>query len=528
MRDGIKSIAMVMSRYGATKERILKLVAQGNNNLSKISRELELSPSTVSKHLHDLEEEGRIERQNNAHFKKWKFYAVGTPNKQEANSENYVERIGRGRMIAIAAFLLLSIAAAAYVYGISGKVTQIPIRITDPPEVPAGTQALYINYSSLEAEVNNGGKFTWIALNSSGRIDLMGLINYTQLIGELNTKSGEKINRVAFNITSASITIDNITYAVHLLSKQVTASVENGNVLNSTSGILLDMSPIVTPEYAQNSTTFTMLPFLRAAVAPEPNKDDAHMNNGFQAPYPLEPYYRGMFSSSSQNLTVTNLTLSSDGNETALNITIRNTGKSNIGIMGIVVPYDGAQRFFSNNHSAIQGTRNILQRNCSIYMNGSEVQMTVRWCMQSDSSVVVNESAVGEILPYLGNAPLNVNFSSPVRNLVISDQNAQPDSDHGYVGGQDMNAQAQQDAEFMLAHPPALNFFVSSEGILSLPAPRIGTHASATEYTLNADSSATLTFKGRLMENIGTLSNNTHNISIITDRGIAKENVTAG
>ena len=65
-----------MGKYGATKRRILELVAQGNNNLSRISKELKLSPSTVSKHLHDLEEEGKISMQDNPHFRKWKLYSV--------------------------------------------------------------------------------------------------------------------------------------------------------------------------------------------------------------------------------------------------------------------------------------------------------------------------------------------------------------------------------------------------------------------------------------------------------------------
>ncbi len=501
-----------MSKYGATKEKILELVAQGNNNLSKISSTLELSPSTVSKHLHDLEKEGRIAAQDNPHFKKWKFYSVGGARKREQYSGRKDNVIGRGTMVAVAAFILLVI-SAAYAYSRSSGAAQIPIRITDPPEVPAGTQALYINYSSLEAEVGNGGRFTWIAVNSSGRLDLMGLINYTQLIGELDIAPSTTIRRIAFNITSSSITIDNVTYAVHLLGKQVMANVENGNVLDRSSGVLLDLSPIVTPDYTQNSTTFTMLPFLMAIAAHSQNGQVAPMTDRSQAPYPLEPYYRSMFSGIGLNLTITNVTLLSEGNETALNITISNTGKSSIGIVGMVLPYENMPMPFSNNLGMPWAIKEgIRQMNCSAYLNGPGGPTAVRWCQQSNSSVVINESAVRRIMPYLENDFLDANLPAPVSHIAIFNRNAQPNPD----------------PEFMLAHPPAINFIVNADGTLSIPGPQMGAHIGASEYVLNADSSVTLTYKGRLGNDLSTLNSSIHNISIITDRGIAQGSITAG
>jgi DNA-binding transcriptional ArsR family regulator len=504
-----------MSRHGSTKEKILKLVEQGDNNLSKISSTLNLSPSTVSKHLHDLEEEGRIERQDNQHFKKWKFYSIGRTRPQE----QYNRGIGKGVMIAIAAFLLLTISATAYVYSRSSVAAQIPIRITDPPEVPAGTQALYINYSSLEAEIGSGRNLAWVTVNSSGRLDLMNLINYTQLIGELDIAPGSTISRITFNITSASIMIDNVTYAVHLLDQQVIANVENGDALNSSSGVLLDLSPIVTAEYAQNSTTFTMLPFLRAVVAHSSNGQESPANGGFQAHYPLMPYYRSMFSGADLKLIVTNVTLLSEGNETVFNITISNTGNSSIGIEGVVL-YANMLMFFNGNRGAPQGMKGgalqmneTRQMNCSADLNGPEGPMMVRWCRQSNSSVVINESAVLDIMPYLGKGSIGMRLHGPVNNIMISN----------------FNAQTNPGPAFMLSHPPAINFLVNENGTLSLPAPepRMDNHTGMLEYVLNSGSSVTLTYKGRLGGNANMLNGNIQSVSIITDRGITRANITS-
>ena len=65
-----------MSSQGNTKGKILKLIARGDNTLTLISRRLGLAPSTVSKHLHDMELSGEISQQENSHVKKWKYYRI--------------------------------------------------------------------------------------------------------------------------------------------------------------------------------------------------------------------------------------------------------------------------------------------------------------------------------------------------------------------------------------------------------------------------------------------------------------------
>jgi Bacterial regulatory protein, arsR family. len=61
-----------MTKYGLTKARIVELVGQGVDNLSDLSRMLDLAPSTVSKHLDELESSGAIRLRQEGYARKWK------------------------------------------------------------------------------------------------------------------------------------------------------------------------------------------------------------------------------------------------------------------------------------------------------------------------------------------------------------------------------------------------------------------------------------------------------------------------
>jgi hypothetical protein len=141
---------------------------------------------------------------------------------------------------------------------------------------------------------------------------------------------------------------------------------------------------------------------------------------------------------------------------------------------------------------------------------------------------VINESAVLGIMPYLGNVSMDVGLHGPVNRIVISGLNVLPNLNSEYMVAPDMNGQPQPDPEFMLAHPPAINFFVDENGTLVAPMPPMGIHISASEYRLNADSSATLTYRGVLGEDVNMLNGGTHGISIVTDKGIIQANITVG
>jgi DNA-binding transcriptional ArsR family regulator len=146
-----------MDKHMHTKEKIIKLISEGDNNLTTISKKLDLAPSTVSKHLHDLEDSGLIKQRGDTHIKKWKYYDLN-PKVDGAKARNGQIRVSR---VMIITATLMAILASIYIinsYVLYNKVSvgaiQVPVSITDPPQVPQGTQALYINYSSLNIQVD--------------------------------------------------------------------------------------------------------------------------------------------------------------------------------------------------------------------------------------------------------------------------------------------------------------------------------------------------------------------------------------
>ncbi|MDE1810733.1 MAG: ArsR family transcriptional regulator [Candidatus Micrarchaeota archaeon] len=329
-----------MSKHGSTKDRILKLISEGTDNLSVISVALGLAPSTVSKHLKDLEDAGVIE-QKNSHVRKWKYYRLANTSGL-AISDIRVRMASRANMaVAIAVGLgVLALIGYLYAYGVLGS-TYVPVSITDPPQVPFGTEALYINYSSLSVHTGGAGNGTWIPMNSSGRLDLMSLINESQVIGGASMRVNSRIDAVRFNISSASIEVNNLTYPVSTASRQITAFVSGNSTVKANYGVMLDFSPVVTTIYTDNSTLFLMLPSAKAVVAEgQGERMTRTQYQGMierQVRSPLKPSQAALLFRANPTIKVSGVLLSSSQNRTSLSVTLDNNGSRSITVRGVLL-----------------------------------------------------------------------------------------------------------------------------------------------------------------------------------------------
>ncbi len=69
-----------MSKALETKRKIMDLLKKRQMTISELSRELSLSTATVSQHMEELQKMGAVERVDNEHFKRLKYYkASQTP-----------------------------------------------------------------------------------------------------------------------------------------------------------------------------------------------------------------------------------------------------------------------------------------------------------------------------------------------------------------------------------------------------------------------------------------------------------------
>jgi DNA-binding transcriptional ArsR family regulator len=76
-----------MSRTWQTKEKILESLRKKSKTLTDLSEELDLAPSTVSQHLHELLASGRIIESKLSMSKKWKYYEVNMAVVEAAEQE---------------------------------------------------------------------------------------------------------------------------------------------------------------------------------------------------------------------------------------------------------------------------------------------------------------------------------------------------------------------------------------------------------------------------------------------------------
>ncbi|MDE1768797.1 MAG: DUF4382 domain-containing protein, partial [Candidatus Micrarchaeota archaeon] len=143
---------------------------------------------------------------------------------------------------------------------------QTPVFLTDPPVVPIGTTALVIAYSSVSVHAGGTSAGGWVGASGSGTINLLSLVNTSEMIGTANIPSNSTVDMISFNVTSATITINGTTSNVTIPTRSVTAHIVGSTKVNATSGVLLDFSPTIATIYTANSTVFVMVPSVRAIV----------------------------------------------------------------------------------------------------------------------------------------------------------------------------------------------------------------------------------------------------------------------
>lgn len=545
-----------MGRHGSTKEEILKLISEGNGNLSIICKRLNLAPSTVSKHLHDLEINGII-RQRSTHLKKWKYY--------DLNPKMDAEKV-RKRGITISKALIVSslvigivIVLSLYITSNSGNsanpgVSYIPISITDPPQVPPGTQALYINYSSLMIQVEYGNSTEWLNLNSSGRLDLMSLINESQVIGLAGIKPNSSIKAITFNITSSTITVDNVTYAVYVPVKHVMASLNNSKIINMSSGLLIDFTPVITIINTRNLTLFVLVPALKATVLSSPVGYGPNQISRVQltfpiGKFPIEKSGNAFFSTPPlPNLTVTNSSLDISGNSITFSTTLSNDGSRNITIVNLQIRNNTTSQFsgsfvVSAGSGSMSGGPNILVTkiirsngiqgggqtslnygdNLSTYPAGytNIGNDTFELYKQLNSSVVLNASAIYSDWIGSGANQIRITLPNPTNNIIISGLNS--------LSGPGLAMAKSNTYMYALSAPQGINFVVKNNATISPSSQFVMLEGAPNKigYILPPHSSVKLSYNGVYdAEDTGVFASGNYMFVIFTDSGVLQTNIT--
>jgi uncharacterized protein YcfL len=377
----------------------------------------------------------------------------------------------------------------------------LSFQMTDPPQVPVGANALLISYSSIEAHVAGNGTGTgWFAVNGNGTVNLMALVNQSQIIGNTSVQAGDEVNLVRFNVTSARIEINGTYYNVTVPSGAITAHVQNSAAVNGNQSVLLDMAPVIATIYTSNSTIFVLVPSLRAVVVSNASTA-SHAKIG--ASFNLNASARAELEAYKPNISISNASVAVSGNSTSIKVTVKNSGNSSVAINHLFL-YGNESVSVSNaaqhtimikggDHGnveiegiGINGTGNLtlgINSNADPHgvANGSigadvGINTSIRSGSHASQNNSENESASGS-----GNA------SSQART-----------SDSGMA---DVNV-SENESENMLVnvgvdmvHFGSFTFIVGSNGNMTLPSSS-GEVEGNVGLVIPANSSATLTFSG--------------------------------
>lgn len=216
----------------------------------------------------------------------------------------------------------------------SNASLMVPIKLTDPPHVPQGTQSLIISYSSLSVQTNSGT----VNLNTSGTVNALALENVSQVVATGSFSPNTTIESVEFNVASASITINGTTYNLTLPSNQLVAKVAAGSKLNANAGILLDLSPTVISSYTNSTTLITCVPAMDALVVPNSTNGSAHVSVGAMLKLtPQEDQY--IVKRNNANISISNASLTSlnGSGGIALSLSVDNSGNESALLNRVII-----------------------------------------------------------------------------------------------------------------------------------------------------------------------------------------------
>lgn len=158
----------LMGKTLETKKKILNLLRKNNMTITELSRELNLSTATISQHLDDLQRIGAIEKIDNEHFKKLKYYKV-----REAVNMNIAKYV-IGALVLVATVSLVYFYSAhrgsnPYTHASQVLTTNTSSNTTQAvaPKIGGGSFACPLITYNLNGTITNYSGFMLYYLNSS-------------------------------------------------------------------------------------------------------------------------------------------------------------------------------------------------------------------------------------------------------------------------------------------------------------------------------------------------------------------------
>lgn len=402
------------------------------------------------------------------------------------------------------------------------------VQLTDPPQVPNGTESLVIRYNDVRLHESGASNSTgFINLNASGSINLLNITNASETIALLRANSSESFDMVRFNITSAVITVNNVSYNVTVPSGSLSVRLsQHLSSKNGSSGVLISLSPVIVQIYTSNSTVFVMVPSVRAIVVGNSQIGRSAFRVG--ARERLNASLNSEFERSSGNISIQSASISALGNRTYISVTVKNNGNSTVDLKHVFIHgiFSAGNLSYGSNvrimgepsFGEVSGLR---LGDLGVNMSVVGSMLMNRSVMVGNTMVRVNSSNIGEVETELG-----INSNTSIKELYdklnIGDTNdSYTDLLNHSAFAKGINASVMEDmhnfnisnqnVSEIIARARAfednyfnmLNFIVSNNGTLSLPYLNAADGAEIevegpNGYALGAGNTITLSFNGTI------------------------------
>lgn len=222
--------------------------------------------------------------------------------------------------------------------------TPFLVLLTDPPTVPAGTTVLNLTYSSLSLHVVNltDGTSSWLPVTASGTVNLFSLVNVTQTIASTTIPTNSSVNKIQFAIDKVEAKVNGTIYNVTTLSNTLVISVENSQVNQTLSGVMIDFNPTLVQIQAsdENGTLVNYYVLVPSAVATIVNDlSQAHRKVGTIVELAQNNRVKlvSVVQKFMKNVTIVSASLSVNGNNTNMSVTLTNSGNTTFRLYGLTL-----------------------------------------------------------------------------------------------------------------------------------------------------------------------------------------------
>lgn len=219
------------------------------------------------------------------------------------------------------------------------------VLLTDPPQVPGGTEQLNMTYTGVSVLVTApNGTSRWVSVRASGTVDLVALVNMTQTIASTKVPAGSQVVAVTLDLSGVQAKVNGTVQVVTPLSKEITIAVGQPAAADQNlTGAILDLTPTLAQTEVVNASSgattqgFVFVPSGVAIGSSDMNQSQAHIGYRARLTAGDAGLIAGAQSKAAGAISVASEELSVSGNKTTFSVTLKNDGTTNATIFGLLL-----------------------------------------------------------------------------------------------------------------------------------------------------------------------------------------------